>query len=246
MDLGAARQLAEELLAQHGLLGWRVQFDRAKTRAGVCRFRDSVIGLSVPLTSLHSGAEVRDTLLHEIAHALVGPTHRHDAVWRAKAAELGCTPRACMPTTSARIPAPWVGTCPAGHSIQRHRRPERPASCRHCTPTFNGDHLFRWRFRGHEVPMHPNYVAELRALGAGVDSSPAGSEGEPAAPGVDVRIRTSGKYSGAVGTVVKRGRTRYHVRLSSGVVTVPFALTEPVATPRERAPAAGRREGVRG
>ena len=34
---------------------------------------------------------IRDTILHEIAHALVGPCHGHDAVWRQKAREIGCT-----------------------------------------------------------------------------------------------------------------------------------------------------------
>lgn len=30
-----------------------------------------------------------DTVAHEVAHALVGPAHGHDAVWRRKAVELG-------------------------------------------------------------------------------------------------------------------------------------------------------------
>ena len=34
--------------------------------------------------------EVKNTLLHEIAHALVGPGHRHNRVWRQKAREIGC------------------------------------------------------------------------------------------------------------------------------------------------------------
>jgi len=32
---------------------------------------------------------VRDTLLHEIAHALVGTAHGHDEVWKAKCLEIG-------------------------------------------------------------------------------------------------------------------------------------------------------------
>ena len=40
-------------------------------------------------------AEIEDTLLHEIAHALVGRRHHHDAVWRAKAREIGCTGQRC-------------------------------------------------------------------------------------------------------------------------------------------------------
>lgn len=164
MEIDPARQLAEQLLREHGLHGWHIVFDRAKTRAGVCRFRDRVIGLSAPLTRLHSAAEVRDTVLHEIAHALVGPAHKHDAVWRTTAARLGCSARACMPATAPRVAAAWVGTCPAGHSIGRHRRPQRPASCPRCSREFDPAHLFRWLYHGREVVMHPRYAAELRAL----------------------------------------------------------------------------------
>lgn len=167
MEIDRARQLAQQLLREHGLSDWRVVFDRAKTRAGVCRFRERTIGLSWPLTQLHSPAEVRDTILHEVAHALVGPAHKHDAVWRATAARLGCSARACMPADAPRVAAPWVGTCPAGHSIERHRRPVRPASCPRCSRVFDRDHLFRWLFRGREVAMLPRYVDELRALDSG-------------------------------------------------------------------------------
>ena len=40
------------------------------------------------------GAEIRDTVLHEIAHALVGPEARHGPEWKAIAKRLGATPRA--------------------------------------------------------------------------------------------------------------------------------------------------------
>lgn len=225
MEIDQARQLAEQLLRERGLSHWRVVFDRAKTRAGICRFRQREIGLSGPLTRLHSSAEVRDTILHEIAHALVGPAHRHDSVWRAAAAELGCSTGACMPPDAPRVKAPWVGTCPAGHSVGRHRRPERLASCPRCSTGFSRDHLFRWLFHDREVPMHPRYVAELRSLDDPTGQRPA-SAGTGLAPGTTVRITAAGKYAGAVGVVEKRGRTRYHVRLPQGVITVPFHLAD--------------------
>ena len=114
MEIEQARQLAQQLLREHGLTDWRVVFDRAKTRAGVCRFRERTVGLSWPLTQLHSAAEVRDTILHEIAHALVGPTHKHDAVWRATAARLGCSARACMPADPHESPPPGSASAPPG------------------------------------------------------------------------------------------------------------------------------------
>ena len=39
--------------------------------------------------------DIRDTLLHEIARAIVGPGHAHDAVWRTAARRIGCTAKRC-------------------------------------------------------------------------------------------------------------------------------------------------------
>jgi predicted SprT family Zn-dependent metalloprotease len=147
MEIGEALALGAQLLRVHGLDDWRVGVDRAKTRAGVCRFDVREIALSGPLTRLLSPGEVRETLLHEIAHALVGPAHQHDAVWREQAARLGCAPQASMPSDAPRLVAPWVGTCPAGHTVQRHRRPQRPASCSQCSRTYDPRHQLRWQFR---------------------------------------------------------------------------------------------------
>src|SRR4051794_36578616 len=97
MDLTAAFDLAESLIARHGLSGWRVEFDTAKRRAGICRYAERVIGLSAPLTRLHDEAEVRDTVLHEVAHALVGARHGHDSVWRHTARRIGCSGLRCVP-----------------------------------------------------------------------------------------------------------------------------------------------------
>jgi predicted SprT family Zn-dependent metalloprotease len=220
MDLTDAYDLAVGLCARHGLDGWRVELDTAKRRAGVCRYDDRVIGLSAPLTLLHDEAEVRDTVLHEIAHALVGPAHRHDAVWRATARRLGCSGERCVPADAPRVPGAWVGVCPAGHVHDRHRRPERVVSCRRCSPAFSVDHVLQWTRHGRPAPMHPNYSAELEALRAGhrVALAP---------PGARVRVVAPGPYAGRVGRVLKRGRTRYHVQLPEGVLEVTFAGAVP-------------------
>ena len=164
MEAREALRLARALLREHGLEEWQVTLDRAKTRAGSCRFHTRTITLSRALTELHSEAEVRETILHEIAHALVGPEHGHDAIWRAQAKKIGSTGARCVDPRAPRVRADWQGRCPAGHSTGRHRAPTAPMSCARCSPTFSAAHLIEWTYRGSPASMPPEYSAAMAQL----------------------------------------------------------------------------------
>lgn len=164
MEAREALRLARTLLREHGLEDWQVTLDRAKTRAGSCRFHTRTITLSRALTELHSEAEVRETILHEIAHALVGPEHGHDAIWRAQAKKIGSTGARCVDPRAPRVRADWQGRCPAGHSTGRHRAPTAPMSCARCSPTFSAAHLIEWTYRGSPASMPPQYSAAMAQL----------------------------------------------------------------------------------
>lgn len=219
MDLRDAYALAEDLLEHHGLTDWTVVYDGAKKRAGICRFGPKVLGLSAPLTALHSEPEVRDTILHEVAHALVGPEHGHDAVWRETAMAIGCSGERCVSPDSPGVEPPWLGVCPGGHTSGRHRRPERVTTCGECSSVFDLAHAFSWTHHGRPAVMHPNYEAELARLraGRGLVVHRVGTR---------LRITAPGEFEGRVGKVVKLGRTSYHLRSGRTLVRVPFALTE--------------------
>ena len=119
--LGMAIDLATELIDAHGLVGWRIKLDHARRRAGQCDYTNKTISLSRLYVRHADTDHIRDTILHEIAHALVGPRHGHDAVWRQKAREIGCTATRCHDLSFAR--ARWVMTCPNGcFSVERHRK----------------------------------------------------------------------------------------------------------------------------
>ena len=209
-----ARRLATGLMARHGLTGWRLVFDNAKTRAGVCRYDRKEIGLSGPLISLYAREQVTETVLHEIAHALAGPRHGHDRVWRATARRIGCSGQRCLPVDAPSVEGPWVGICPAGHRTTAHRQPIRVKSCRGCSPGFAETAIYTWSYRGAPAEMDPRYDAELARL--------RGDESVPAQVGDRVRLTGTGKYAGLAGTVVKRGRTRYQVRTGAGLLSVAF------------------------
>lgn len=122
--LGEVETLAGGLVELHksfsGLhRAWTNGFDLAPTRAGVCRYSERRIDLSVSYCLRVELAEVADTVLHEIAHALVGKAHNHDAVWRAKALEIGCSGERTHDVEHTR--ARWLGACGCGVRWQRQR-----------------------------------------------------------------------------------------------------------------------------
>lgn len=231
MDLSRARQLASGLMAEHGLSGWRLVFDNAKTRAGVCRFATKEIGLSRPLISLYDVEQVTDTVLHEIAHALAGPRHGHDRVWRAVARRIGCSGERCVPADAPGVDGPWAGVCPAGHRTTAHRRPIRVKSCRACSPGFDVSAIYTWSHRGVPAEMDSRYRAELARIRAGQVATHLPRV--PLQVGERVRVIGPGKYAGVAGTVVKRGRTRYQVQTGAGLLSVAF-------TAAQRDPSAGQ------
>jgi predicted SprT family Zn-dependent metalloprotease len=114
-------------MRRHGLdaLGWRFRFDHARRRFGSCRFKEKLITLSRTLTLLNPEGQVRDTVLHEIAHALT-PGDGHGPRWKARCAEIGALPNRCYDEVAVVSPprraAPYRYGCrPCGWWVERRR-----------------------------------------------------------------------------------------------------------------------------
>ncbi len=90
-DIKEVGTLAASLMNKHCLLDWTFSFDSAPSRSGCCYFDRKQITLSKKLVGKWTQGEIKDTLLHEIAHALAGPDAGHGPVWKAKAKEIGCS-----------------------------------------------------------------------------------------------------------------------------------------------------------
>lgn len=88
-----ARSLALELMETHGLIeaGWTLRINRAKVYSGIADFALKEIGISGPMIDVSAPSAVRETILHEITHALVGESEKdeHGPLWVAKALEIG-------------------------------------------------------------------------------------------------------------------------------------------------------------
>jgi predicted SprT family Zn-dependent metalloprotease len=123
---------AYRLLGRFGLHDWSFSYNRRKQSMGFCRYAAKTIELSHYLVAQNGAEEILDTILHEIAHALVGPNHGHDAVWKRKCLEIGARPVRCG---QANMPAGrWQAQCGGcGKRYHRHRKP-RPARGWFCRP----------------------------------------------------------------------------------------------------------------
>ena len=113
MRVSTATKLAHQLMDQHGLIekGWTFRISRATSCFGQCRQgifgkkrkKIKEISLSGPLTEINTEVEVRDTILHEIAHAIVGPGHGHDWKWKQCCRKIGCRPNTTYSTDNVNI-----------------------------------------------------------------------------------------------------------------------------------------------
>jgi len=146
--LADAAAIAEDLLAEHlPGAGWGFAFDRATRRAGACDWSRHRITVSRHLVEGADEEELRQVLLHEVAHALAGHRAAHGPRWRATAARIGYTGSRLHERPIAEHRATWLGTCPQGHEHSRFRRPTTPLSCGRCSRRFSQAALITWRRR---------------------------------------------------------------------------------------------------
>jgi predicted SprT family Zn-dependent metalloprotease len=126
--------VARELFEHHGLdtRGWRLEFRNYGHLLGTCCSRRRIIAMNDFYADHNTEANILDTLLHEIAHALVGTNHGHDPIWKAMAVKLGCTPETCGKIGVIVRPGKWQATCPTcARPFHKYRKP-RPTLGYYC------------------------------------------------------------------------------------------------------------------
>lgn len=136
MLLPDAQRLTLSLMHDHGLRGWVFAFNRRKRCLGLCRHHEKQIELSIFYISANDEESVRDTILHEIAHALAGPAAGHGPKWKAKCVQIGAKPER-LDRVAAMPVGRWKAVCPACRKqYTRHRKPMRNRRyiCRACGP----------------------------------------------------------------------------------------------------------------
>lgn len=141
MDLNLAKKMAIELMTEHRVpTNWVFRFDRGRRRFGCCNYTKTTISLSHHLVRLNSEERVKNTILHEIAHALCPGAH-HGPAWVRTAKSIGCTGERCYTAENTVTMKPLIkGTCPTpdcGAVLLRNRVSRKACACSACCRRFN-------------------------------------------------------------------------------------------------------------
>lgn len=136
MTLAEITEKAEEFLKKHKLDDWRFAFSLTSKIGGQCWHNRHVVTISVTYCQKATKAEIINTLLHEIAHALAGYGNGHNHVWQRIARSIGCNANRCH--SVQHTPAKWVGECGCiGYLWKRQRMTKlaRTGTCSSCNQT---------------------------------------------------------------------------------------------------------------
>jgi predicted SprT family Zn-dependent metalloprotease len=135
MEFGEAERMARGLIGDFGLAAWTFGWNWRKRALGLCRYRERRIELSRWFVQANGEEMVRETVLHEIAHALAGEKAGHGAKWKAMCLRVGCKPERCDKGEAVMPKGRWGATCGScGKEYWRHKRPAKGARywCRGC------------------------------------------------------------------------------------------------------------------
>lgn len=104
--------------------GWTFGWCRSKRSLGWCKPDKRTIELSPYF--LHEPEEkLRNTILHEIAHALAGCHNGHNEEWKRWCVIVGAKPERCSKDAKTSAEPRWFGKCVCcGYVIKYHRRPK--------------------------------------------------------------------------------------------------------------------------
>ena len=122
--------LARSEMDKYGLCDWKLELDYAKVRAGACHFTEKKISFSRHFLKNADQLNINDTILHEIAHALVGPKHGHNRVWKNMAKKIGCSAKRCHTLEFSEYK--WIRFCTNYCWEQKVHRRKLNLICKKC------------------------------------------------------------------------------------------------------------------
>lgn len=135
MNTAAARRLARNLMIRHGLALWRLDYINHSSHAAETVFSKRVIQLTVEYVQAYNDHQVTQLVLHEIAHALRGPSpasQHHDDKWLKIARRIGYLGGERVDPSFPQPVIVWDVVCPTTGLIQELHAPPTSRHCNNC------------------------------------------------------------------------------------------------------------------
>jgi predicted SprT family Zn-dependent metalloprotease len=160
MDTGRGMTLAHELLTLHGLSHLQLDWHRSNKSVGICHFsrlpadcewHAVKITLSRGLVGCNEESVIRNTILHEIAHAKAGHLAKHGPLWKLAAISVGAKPEAKCGLGVNLVPTKIKAVCPL--CSQLHYFTRMPIRTKYCL-------CQRARLRNEWVGLSPERIGQ--------------------------------------------------------------------------------------
>jgi hypothetical protein len=124
-------------------LGWSLSYNTNKSRLGVCKTRNKQIELSMYFlkANLEACNEMRDTILHEIAHAIdveIRGYSDHSENWKRIARAVGADDSRTANVDMTGAVSKYTATCPnCKRENPMHRKTRGNSACGKCCKKYN-------------------------------------------------------------------------------------------------------------
>ena len=152
-NLQEVEQLAKDLMRQHNLNAWTFKWVNTLKSFGHCNETNKYIALSRHFIKINSIQRIKDTILHEIAHAIVGTNQNHNWLWVKTAKAIGCSGRKSYTSENTNRPVhkyKFLGVCPnCKYKLYRVRQTQKMLliSCGDCCDKYNhGNYSDKYKF----------------------------------------------------------------------------------------------------
>ena len=145
MTLENIEKRSLKMMEEHGLANWTFAFDRANGRLGCTFWYSKRITISKQFALRNPWKTVRETMLHEIAHALCEVTDGHNKAWAEMYKGLGGTLN--RDYSGIRVAPLKKGRCP--NCKKEHKaRIRKDVACSDCCRKYNnGSYSLKYKIR---------------------------------------------------------------------------------------------------
>lgn len=99
-DIREVHAFAFETFHQHKMGHWKIRWNRHAGTAGLTDYETRTVTFSATAMESWDWPEVENTVIHELAHVLVGPGQGHNRKWAKQVKDLGGIPQQYCPNFS--------------------------------------------------------------------------------------------------------------------------------------------------